>query len=393
MKKILIIHHGRGVGGALIALLGLIEELKIQNEVHVLCVFDSEAVRYIKNTGVNVSICDSKFYAKFYGIFIHSEASYFEILDFFRNLKNLTTFFLSKYIYAKKELIKLNFEFDVVYLNSTFISDWSLAAKRINKTTFIHVREPLAKGFLGIRKAIIKNCIYKYCDQIIAISKDNANRIGFDNKTTVIYDPVVYKNRNSSLGVNKNNNFKFFLYLGGMQRIKGFEQFVDSLPYLNEDVRIYFLGGDFIFPKNKIKRFILFFDPYVWKVNSLIKNLNQSKNIIKVGLVDNIFEYYVNSIALISPFSKPHASLPILESFSVGKPVIVSDVEGMNEIVNLRNGFFFKNGDSVKLATAINNMASLNDIQYQNLCHNVKDTFEKIINENQTVQSIIENCN
>lgn len=389
MKNILIIHHGRGVGGGLIALLGLLEELKIKNNVHVLCVFNSEAVQYIEKLGVTVTIAKSKFYSRFYGVFVHSEASYFDIIDCCRNLKNLITFFLSKYIYAKKELSNLNIEFDTIYLNSTFISDWALAAKKNKKQTCIHIREPLAKGIFGFRKGIIKNCINKYCDQIIAISNDNALRVGFEDRTKIVYDPVVMKGRSTSFQVDKNPNFKYFLYLGGMQRIKGFEQFVQSLPYLNENVRVYFLGGDFRFPNNKLKKFILFFDPYMWRINSLIGNLNKSKHIIKIGLVDNIFDYYANSIALVSPFSKPHAALPVLESFSIGKPVIVSDIVGMDEIVDLNNGLFFKNGNGRELASAINKMANLDNSEYHDMCDNAKNKFFEIVKHNGSVQSVI----
>lgn len=390
MKNILIIHHGRGVGGGLIALLGLIEELKLKNRVHVLCIFDSEAVEYIENLGVTVSIAKSKFYSKFYGIFIHSEASYFDIVDFFRNLKNMIAFFLSKYVFAKKELLLLNSEFNIIYLNSTFISDWFLAAKKLKTNTLIHIREPLAKGILGIRRSIIKTNIRKYCDQIIAISVDNASRINLLNKTTIIYDPVVYNGRSTFLQLPSDPNIKYFLYLGGMQRIKGFEQFVKSLPYLNENIKIYFLGGDFVFPKNRLKKIILFLDPYVWKISSLTNDLTKSKNIIRIGLVDNIFDYYNNSISLISPFSKPHASLPILEAFSMGKPVIVSDVAGMNEIVNFSNGFFFKNGCPKDLGQAINKMASIDSFEYQKMGQYAKITFNEIVNKNKSVQSVIE---
>lgn len=390
MKNILIIHHGRGVGGGLIALLGLIEELKFKNKVQVLCVFDSEAVQYIEKLGVTVTIAKSRFYSKFYGIFVHSEASYFDIIDFSRNIKNIIGFFLSKYIYAKKELSNLNIESDIIYLNSTFISDWALAAKKNKKETFIHIREPLARGVFGIRKSIIKSSINKYCDQIIAISRDNALRVGLEDKTNIVYDPVVVKGRSTSHEVNQNPSFKHFLYMGGMQRIKGFEQFVQALPFLNENVRVYFLGGDFRFPDNKIKRFILFLDPYMWRINSLIKSLNKSKHIIKIGLVDNIFDYYTNSISLVSPFSKPHAALPILESFSVGKPVVVSDIMGMDELVDLNNGLFFKNGSGRELANAINKMSTLNNSEYLEMCNNAKDKFVEIVRQNQSVQSIID---
>lgn len=390
MKKILIIHHGIGMGGGLIALLGLIEELKEKNEVRVLSIFKSDAVDYIKKTGVEVYLLESKFYSKFYRLFVHSEASFFGIVDFLKNLKNILTFFLSKCFFAKKELMRIDFEYDIVYLNSVFISDWLLAAKELNKKTIIHVREPLANGFWGVRKSIIRHTIKKYCDAILAISKDNAKRVGLNNKTTIVYDPVVYKGRDKAITIDSNVNYRYFLYLGGIQRIKGFEQLVKSLPYIDENVRIYFLGGDFTPSKSKLRLVIQLLDPYMWKISSLIAILNQSDKIIKVGLVDNIFDYYNNSIALLSPFSKPHASLPVLEAFYVGKPVIVSDIEGMDEIVNEENGLFFKNKNPEDLAFAINKVAKLDLIQYKMMSKNAKNKYLEIVNNNGSVQLVID---
>ena len=175
-----------------------------------------------------------------------------------------------------------------------------------------------------------------------------------------------------------------------MQRIKGFEQLVNALPNLDKDVRIYFLGGDFTTSKSKLKRVISYLDPYMWRINSLINRLNESDKVIKVGLIDNIFVYYRNSIGLLSPFSKPHASLPVLEAFSVGKPVIVSDVEGMGEIVNDKNGLFFKNNDPKALAIAINGMASLGSSDYQIMSQNAKSKYIDIVNNNGIVQLVID---
>lgn len=390
MKKILVIHHGIGVGGGLIALIGLIENLKTTNEVKVLSIFDSEASEYIRRTGVEVYFPKSKFYSKFYDLFIHSEASYFGIIYFVRNLRNLLVFFLNKYFFAKKELSQLNFEFDIVYLNSIFISDWSLAARELGKKTIIHVREPLAKGFFGLRKHIIRNTVTKYCDKIIAISKDNAERVGLSRRTTVVYDPVVYKGRVDNKEIRLNPNLKYFLYLGGTQRIKGFEQFVNSLSFIDSNVRIFFLGGGFTVSHNKLKRLISLIDPYMWRVNDLVSKLNASDKIIKIGLVDNIFDYYNCSLALLSPFSKPHASLPILEAFSVGKPVIVSDVEGMDEIVSVENGLFFINNDPKDLASKINQFAKLNVEQQKKMNESAKKKYLLIINENTDVNKVIE---
>ena len=390
MKNILIIHHGIGIGGGLIALLGLIDELKLKNNVKVFCVFNSEAVTYIKNTGVEVFLPQSGNYKKYYNLFLHSEASYFNVANSVRMIKNLITFFLNKYYFAQKELEGLNFEYDIVYLNSTFISDWSRAAKKLKKNVIIHIREPLAKGLFGVRKNIIKRSISKYCDWIIAISKDNSNRIGLWEKTTVIYDPIVSKSRAENKEILLQPQFIYFLYLGGNQRIKGFEQFVKSLPYLNENIKIFFLGGNHNYLESRLDKLFAVFDPFFWRINSLEKELKKSQKIINVGMVDDVFSYYNISRAVISPFSKPHAALPILEAFFKSKPVIVSNIEGMDEIVNHRNGMFFKNKDSKKLAEAINDMSIMSDFDYNEMCDNAKITFERIMQKNLSVQVIID---
>lgn len=365
VNSVLIVHHGQGIGGGLIALIGLIEELKKTNHVRVLSIFDGIAVDYVRRTGVAVIVPTSKFYSKYYQLFIHSDASYFNIIDYIRGLKALLLYFLSKYYFSKRVLNDIASKHDVIYLNSTFISDWAYGAKGLGKKVIIHIREPLSTGLFGIRRKIIRSAIEKYCDAIVAISYDNSRRVGLEQKTTVVYDPVVTVNRSRPETEMKATNSKNFVYLGGMSRIKGFEQLVESLEYLDADVRIYFLGGSSNYANNSSKRLLrAILDPFFIKNQRLISRLRKSDNIIYVGLVDDVFNYYENSIAVICPFSKPHASLPILEAFSVGKPVIVSDVKGMEELVDETNGVFFTNLKPESLATKINEMARITAADY-----------------------------
>lgn len=390
LKSILIIHHGQGVGGGLIALLGLIAELKQTNRVHVLSIFDGVAVDYLRKTGVAVTVAKSRFYIKFYQLFIHSEASYFNIIDAIRNVKSIILFFLSKYYFSRKELCNIASDYDVIYLNSTFISDWAMAAKLLKKKVVIHVREPLSRGLIGFRRSIIRKTINKYCDQVISISYDNASRLDLQYKTTVVYDPVVTKNRSLSEREITNRKFKYFVYLGGMARIKGFEQFVESLDYLNEDIRIFFLGGESEYAVNGFKRLVRqTLDPFFLKNIHLIEKLKKSEKIIYVGLVDDVFYYYENSIAAICPFSKPHASLPILEAFSVGKPVIVSDVKGMDELVDGTNGEFFKNSNPKSLAHKINEMSRISDGDYEKMRAACANKYKQIRERSDSVMSVV----
>lgn len=389
-RKILIIHHGEGLGGGLIALIGLIDELKVHNEITVLAIFNSSAVEKLKETGVKVMVAKTNFYKKYYRLFIHSEASYFSVADLVRTSKNLFTYFLSKYYFAKKELLNIKTVYDTVYLNSTFISDWSRAGKSLGKSTIIHVREPLAKGVIGFRKAVIKTTIKKYCGQVIAISHDNANRLGLNDITEVIYDPVVINARMSKSEIFTNPGYKYFTYVGGMQRIKGFEQLVHSLPYLNSNVKIFFLGPDYSSSSSRLDKGFALFNPYLWRIKNLILLLKKSDRIIYIGLSDNIFNYYLKSLAIISPFSKPHASLPILEAFAVGKPVIASDIQGMDELIRPSSGILFKNNNPRALANAINKMAQLEMKDYITFCDAASEAHKIIYSRNISVQNLID---
>lgn len=390
MKNILIIHHGQGIGGGLIALLGLIEHLKCDNNVKVLSIFDGIAVDYLRKLGVEVIVPESQFYNRFYSIFIHSEASYFEVIQQLLKFKSLLTFILNKYYFAPKYLSKFLDAIDVVYLNSTFICDWAYAAKKNNKKVVIHVREPLSNNFLG--KNLIRSNIRKYCDRIIAITHDNANRINLLSKTNVVYDPVYQNSRNNDdIILPSNEKFIYFAYVGGEDRIKGFEQFVKSLDYLNTNIKIYFLGGEVVFNKNIIKTLIrIILNPYYLKHLWLKRKLKKSKNIIMVGLVDNVFTYFKNVKFLISPFSKPHASLPILEAFSIGLPVIVSDVSSMDELVNEKNGIKFKNGNYKELSSCINNASQINFKNYIALRDNCYDTYCSLRTNEKSINKILE---
>ncbi len=388
MANVLIIHHGSSVGGGLIALLGLIEELKLDNNVSVFCIFDGVAVSYIKKLGVKVITPKSSFYKKLYSIFIHSDASYFSLVEQISKLKTLITFFLNKYIFACKALEVHMEDVDIVYLNSTFISDWAYAAKKFNKKVIIHIREPLSKNLIG--QSIIRMNIKKYCDKIIAISKDNSKRINLALKTSIIYDPVVIKNRNGLISVKVDEKFKYFVYVGGEARIKGFEQFVKSLIYLNDDIRIFFLGNEVNYNNTPLKRLLRgFVDPFALKHEKLQKELKASSNIIHVGLTDNLFSYFNICRFLISPFSKPHASLPVLEAFSCGLPVIVSDVVGMDEHVNKNNGIFFKNNSPKSLAKQINFASNIDNKHYELLKKGSAYTYSSIKKKEVDINKII----
>lgn len=361
MRRMLLVHHGSGLGGGLVALLGLLEELKQNYQVTVLCVFDSDAVGYIRNVGVTVIVLKSFFYRKIYRLFLYTEAKYYSLDYLFFNFLAFVSYLLNLLIFAPLEFRPISKQYDVVYMNSLFLTDWCISAKNKKNKVVIHVREPMSMGLLGVRRWLIKTIIRYKADAIIAITRDNALRVGIPNKTFVVYDPVFLKRERAELNFKLEPASSYFLYLGGEQRIKGFEQLAGSIKYLDSNIRLV-IGGHISFGKRRsflVRMLRKLFDPYYNRYLKAMRILMESNQVIYIGLVDNIFDYVEASIAVICPFSKPHAALPVLEAYYCGKPVVASDIKGMNELVNSQTGLFFQNGDSRDLADCINHFAGM----------------------------------
>jgi glycosyltransferase involved in cell wall biosynthesis len=375
--RILFIHHGSGIGGASICLKELVLSMTDQIEPTILCLKNSSAVPFFQESGIKTVFLNTFFYRKIYSFWPHIEGTTYSPTS----LILLPRFFISyilNALYFSKNVLK-KYEFDILYLNSTFLTDWTILNK---KKTISHIREPLGKGFLGIRRSLFKYVISKKVDQIIAISNDNASRVNLLSKTTVTYDPMrVIKYKQA---VKTDLDKKYYLYLGGLQMIKGFYVLVSALPYLNSNVRIFFAGNIDYQSRSG------FFGNLKKMVESYwVAKLRKSDKVIEIGLINNVYDYLKSSDYLLFPSTIPHFAGPVLEAYRVGKPVVVSDVKGMDEIVSPKTGFFFTRGNAKKLAATINCSATLSTEKYALFEQECLNKYEMINSENKTVISVI----
>jgi glycosyltransferase involved in cell wall biosynthesis len=360
-KKILFVHHGKGIGGAPISLLYTIQQLKFYDyTVKVLFIFNSDVVNIFSENNIETKVIQSAFYKKFYKYFAHSEAGFikwYQIIKLFRVFISwvISAFFLSSK-YLKKE------KPDIIHINSSVLSDWAFAAKRLNIKTICHIREPIANGYFGLRKTILRKLFDYSANHIIAISEDNARRINLPKKTTVIYNFVDFKyfNKDITGTIQNKNNKKYILYLGGFSKLKGFHILVESLKYLDKDIKVLFAG---YYPKillNSFKRkikYLLLFSYRKW--NSSMHTMQKSNNTLEIGVSTNIPDLIASSEAVVFPSTKPHFARPIIEAQAMAKPAIASDVQGMDEIIeHNKTGLLVKKNDAKALAIAINTLCS-----------------------------------
>jgi glycosyltransferase involved in cell wall biosynthesis len=352
--KILFIHHGAGWGGAPISLINLINELdKTRFEPHVLLLKDSVVKDRLRENNIAFTICHSNFYRKRYKYLSHSDAAFIKPYKVYKLLIMFVSWFMSKYICAP--LVLKDFEFDIVHLNSSVLSDWIYPASKKGKVIY-HIREPISKGIFGFRYNFIRSEVQKYADKIIVISNDNAVRINIPQKTEVVYNFIDIPNK-----IKETNLAKSILYVGGAAKIKGIEILIDAIPHINKGIKINMVGH---YPRlqtlsnlKKIAYKLLF--PNAYKLRTKLITISEYENVNIIGSVSSITNILQESNLLISPFTVPHFSRPVIEAFAYKKPVIVSDVLGMDEIVDDNiNGLIIEKNNPKALAAAINYLCS-----------------------------------
>ena len=350
--KILFIHHAAGWGGAPINMINIIKNLDpTKFEAHVLLLKDSIVKDRLKDLNINYTVCNIYFYKNLYTYFSHSDADPIKSYQFIKLLKCFFSWFLSKYYFAPKVLKSQNF--DIVQLNSSVLSDWIHPASKKGKVIY-HIQEPISKGYLGIRYHFIRSEVAKFADKIIAISLDNAKRINLPNKTEIVYNFTEIPER-----LEVSETIKSILYVGGPAKIKGIDVLIDAIPFIDKKIKINLVGHyPNLKPLGFIKKIayqILY--PSAFKMRNKLESLILLPNVIFIGSVIDIKSELQKATILISPFTLPHFSRPVIEAFAYGKPVVASNVLGMDEIVddNL-NGILFKNGDANELAKSINKL-------------------------------------
>lgn len=348
MIKILFIHHAQGWGGAPINIVNIINALdKSRFDAEVLLLHDSVVSRYLDQNQIKFRIASSSFYIKYYRYFAHTEPSHLKWFQWYKFIKLSFLWILSHFVYAPKELMHL--DYDIVHLNSSVLTDWIAPCKKKGKV-IMHIQEPFKIGKYNVLSLFFRYQM-QLSDKIIAISEDNAQRINLPDKTIVIYN---YADVPTSTPNNESYSSKKFLYLGGSAYIKGFYTMVNSLPYLNKDIRIFFAGYYGSQKSSNRLKSIIKNLIYYQRMNAISK-MRKSQNAVEIDFTNDVNKYFDECCCLLSPFSVSHFSRPVIEAHLHKKAVIVSDVPGMDEIVcDNVNGIIVKRNNPQELAKAIN---------------------------------------
>lgn len=192
--RILYIHHGGAVGGAPLSLLYLLQRLdRSRYEPLVLVLKPGPVVDRFRAEGIETRVAD--------GIadFSHTELEWYGHADLWRLPIQAARFWPS--VRALRRHLR-QLEPDLVHLNSSTLAAAALAARREGLPIVWHIREPIADGYMGLRREWLKRRIDRDSTRIIAIAEYDAGRLRPSPRIRVIpnfVDLVVF-DRNISPG-------------------------------------------------------------------------------------------------------------------------------------------------------------------------------------------------
>lgn len=337
-KKILYVHHGKGLGGAPISLLTLIKGLDLNKyQPLVIFLYDSAAMKLFQDSGIEVygpiNLSD----------FSHTEVYWFRWYHVHHAAKAL--FQSTKSFFVARRILR-DINPDLIHLNTSSLTAWGLAAKRLNIPVVWHIRESLAPGYLGIRRFLNRKIIAYCASTIVPICKTDGRF--WAEKKLVLYNPVD-TTRFLPTTNNKETTKKYLLFLGGLSLQKGtahmlsvFEQVLKKNPNT-----VLIIAGEFHKPS---KRIISPEQRSIHQAYNLYEKLKN--NIIITGPTQDVPTLIASASIVFFPAQIGHFARPVIEAGCMAKPVIASNFAQLQEIITHgKTGFLLPPNDIAAWAT------------------------------------------
>ncbi|HJO34326.1 MAG TPA: glycosyltransferase family 4 protein [Anaerolineales bacterium] len=360
MKRILYIHHGGALGGAPLSLLLLLQQLdRSCYEPIVLCLAAGPVVERFRAAGVETHVATDI-----------SDFSQTELVWYGNTLlwqlPGKALRFLPSVAAARRYL--QHFQPDLVHLNSSTLAAAAQAAFQERLPVVWHIREPLARGYFGLRRRWLRRRIARHATRVVAVSENDAAQLLRSDRIRVIHnfvDFAVFDHSIDSDAARAHMNLTpaqhVVTMLGGCSAPKGTLPFVRALPLVRAktpNTRFLVAG-----PKPQVgaskpmpallKR-LSRADAYDRAVMAAAGASIASGALRFLGDCDDVPRLLAASDLLVFPSVVPHFARPVIEAGAMAKPVVASDLGGPRELVRHdENGLLIPPNDPRKLAEAI----------------------------------------
>jgi glycosyltransferase involved in cell wall biosynthesis len=276
---------------------------------------------------------------------------------------------------------------DVMILTDVF-SSFCLARLENPKVLVTHnPPADLSGDCMTLKKWLSKSIeerIFNKCDLLIALNSAIERHLRNEGHNTILipngiqidaYDPSYL------------NDANYVLFGGRFVKIKGLHYLIAAYSQMTEKLR------------QKYSLLIVGYGPEENRLRELALNLGISDKVHFIPWLSKtqLKKIIQNSTVVVSPSLSETSGIFVLESMACGKPVIVSDIPAMRDLItHMRSGVLFKKGDVRLLRSYLELLLQSPDLRSQ-LGRNARKTvernysFEKVANRyTQIFQKCIE---
>lgn len=224
---------------------------------------------------------------------------------------------------------------DIVYINTMMLYPYLRLAKKMGIKTIIHIREHWPEKEHIWQRKIALQYIDKYADHIIAINSYSASMLDFSLKPkTIVYDWIDMSKRYEERPMSEifrepMDGKKVYLYMGGMQPIKGAKEVITSFTKVvkSPNARLLVMGiSSNSYSrgwKGKVKN-VLSKLGYTAYTEAVLNAISKDKRIICIPGTYKIKHILQQTYCILSYFTIPHANLALAESIILGTPTIAA---------------------------------------------------------------------
>ena len=281
------------------------------------------------------------------GLFAHTTGGYARLLSF----ASIRQFFqqIFKFNRSKRETLNLikKTRPDLVHLNSAVLLPSALALINAELPFVWHIRECPPND--GLRTRLIGKAMLK-ADHVIYLSEHDRKAWTKDNHGTVVHNFVDFNRFDRTIDKMKarkdlglSETAPQVLYLGAAQLIKGFFVLIEAIPLVLRrypEVR-FIMPSAKIYPSNRLiartARKIL---PMVGtgtagqRLFKRMAKLGISHAVEMLPFSKDVVRYIAASDVLVFPSTAPHFARPVIEASAMAKPVVGSNIGGVNELID-----------------------------------------------------------
>lgn len=364
MRTVLYFHHGGAIGGAPLSLLYLLRQLdRTRYTPIVVTTRPGPVLDIYRDEGIETTVADDL--AGSIVDFSHTTLEWYNLRHWWPLPGRLLRFPAS--IRHARRIVE-HFKPDLVHVNSSTLAAAAIGAHQTGVPVVWHIREPLARGYFGLRWAWLRGIIHRTAARVVSISEYDASLLRSSDRIRIIHNFVdlTHFDRTLSgqsvraeLGVPP--DAKIVLMLGGLSPPKGTLTFVQALPRVlaANPAAVFVIAGPPPSPTDRdglrglIKR-LLGTDAYQQRVTRDLDRLESDDRLIFAGVRGDIPELLAASDLLVFPSTVPHFARPVIEAGAMGVPAVASDVGGPAELIaHNETGLLVPPNDPAALADAI----------------------------------------